>query len=150
MKDAKPNIAKNERPKVRTKIDSEMFYCFKQIPITQATIDHWVKELNERPQTHPEEDTITEFLVEKEIARVTYYAMLKKFPDLKYAHELYLQRIGERHLREARKGKANWQATHWNLHNYSPEFDANNQYHAKLKKDSGSQVTGIRLVEIRD
>lgn len=154
MKEAKkPQPITKKSPKSKSKptpakeSDSDVIYAWREVPISERTVEKWAEELEKWVQLNPDAKTITEYIYSKGISTGAYTVLRRKHSILNDAHEKAMRRLGERLWAAAIDRKADWAPVRFMLHAYGSEFDDAKRYEAALKEKIAA-AGGIRVVEI--
>lgn len=103
-------------------------------PITEKTVDEWIKDLREFPVSSKEGESplsIVDWLHNKKLYKRTFYYHLNKHPRLRLVYEDVLWKLGHKALDY--HAKANFKALHHKLHTYGEDFIKMDEYQKKLK-----------------
>ena len=142
------NTIKPKRTKVRrTNPDPRAMYAWRQIPITQASINKYIEELPGWVEANPDAKFLTKFYRSHGVACTTWYALIKENVKLKQAYEEAMRELGERQYSNSVDFKANWAPVKHMLHRYAPEFKEADEHHARLR-DQNTQVMGLQVVQL--
>lgn len=149
MKDKtnKHNIANGNSTKGKTQHDSQMEYCFREIPISRAKVERMVADLPVWTKANPDESGLEEFYFGHEISKDCYYRLLKKHPDLKQAHDVALARIARRVWNNSLIKKYDWNparhilALNCDEYKQAAAFHTNLAAEAKVKAEQNNPST---------
>jgi hypothetical protein len=147
-----PNTNSKKRKRATQQIrdpDPSCTYGYRSIPITLALVNHLVEALPKWINDNPDEKFITKFYLSNRMARATYFELLAKHEHLKEVHDEAMRALGERMLGRAVDNKANFAAVKHVLHRYAPEFNQDDEHHAKLRQDE-AVITGLQTLYLQE
>lgn len=146
----KSNIGRSERPS-RVNPDPSATFAWRQVPIDMAIINKMAEELPSWPLLNPDAYFLSEFYVAHGIAKRTFYDLVQRHEHLRDAHQIAMQRLGERMVSKALDNKANVTMAKHIMHMYSDDFNRADIHHSSLRKEelkeSGLQVVHLYPVD---
>ena len=149
VKETKKNSTKEKAlPTIRKHgNDLDMFYSFRQVPITVAQIERIALDLIAWSDKNDSENDLeslrlSEFIDSHRLHMRTYYEWLDKFEILRDAHEYAKRRIGARRERGAIKKKYDGSFIARSIGHYLPEYREEAEFMASLKSPESAQEGG--------
>jgi hypothetical protein len=128
-------------------MDREMQYCMKKIPISQARIERIKDKLRVFLDENPNAKTISSFYYTQDISQSTYERLCKRDPELGELHKMTMHKMGNKMYENSVDCRANWNAVHFKIHQYAPEYKEAKEYNAQLaKKDDVADKGPIFVV----
>lgn len=144
--------AKNTNRREKNTIErSKIFFTWKETPISDAFLNKMIAELPDyfdQPENYNKK-SISAYYFSLHIPRTTYYEMLEKYPKLKAAHNIAMQKIGERLWEKSTEKQLDWRAVSHRLYKYGAELKEDYTFHqeaAKEIEESGPQWQVIQMV----
>ncbi len=121
--------------------DEDRVWAFRRnIPVTEEMIKMYIEELGDLPTKEPDTTSLVEWRFRKGLTPKDYERLRQRYPDLKEAHQICMERLGEKMWGEAYRNKANWAATKHRLYRYSEDNAADDKHAAELSE--GMQGSG--------
>lgn len=158
MKTPNPNTAPKKRTKTDVTVekrdknpvpDPDMIFSYRQYPISEAMVNRMIEELPDWPIKNPNEISISEFYLSRNISEASYYRLLAKYPELKEAHKVAMQRLGNGLYKSAVFRKADWSAVRHKLYSFGDSFEKDYKFHAQIKAEADKNAnTGVQYIEM--
>jgi hypothetical protein len=139
--------------------DADHIFSYRGYPISAAQVEHMTQELYTYSEDNPTSYHISDFYHKRMVSKSSYYLLLEKYPKLKQAHGICMEKLGEKLWARSIEKKLDYSAVKGRLHRYNSDFQEDQKIQARIAADAKAQADAdlaskgeskIQYVVVRD
>ena len=143
-------VTKGSRKAKSTHFDSTHIFSYRGFPISKAQVDSMTQELHTYCEDNPTSYSISDFYHKRGVSRASYYVLLGKYSGLKEAHEICMEKLGDKLWARSIEKKLDWNAVKSRMHRYNPDFLEDQKIQARIAADAKTAAESEMLSKGED